>query len=172
MNIASIGDYNAYQFNDGYADVIGVVKGTPAAVDQVVARPALITNPTLTDLVDQLPEDQRYSYTFSGSAQEIDHILVNRNLLSRLSRFAIARNNADFPEVYRNDPDRPERVSDHDMPVAYFNLTNPVTILNASIAAKFGPAGARQWTLAIQNPGLTASNNTIVNNCARIVVKP
>jgi hypothetical protein len=30
------------------------------------------------------------------------------------------RNGADFPESYRNDATRPERVSDHDMPVAYF----------------------------------------------------
>jgi hypothetical protein len=29
---------------------------------------------------------------------------------------------ADFPEVYRNDPNRPERVSDHDPFVAYFSL--------------------------------------------------
>ena len=166
VNIVSIGDYNAYQFNDGYADVIGVIEGTPTTVDQVVAKPALITNPALTDLVDTLAQDQRYSYTFSGSAQEIDHILVNPNLLSRLNRFSIARNNADFPEVFRNDATRPERVSDHDMPVAYFNIATPESTLTASLTAKFGQSSTRQWTLAIKNPNATASNNTTVNSFA------
>src|SRR5439155_22972212 len=34
--------------------------------------------------------------------------------------FTYARNDADFPESLRADPTRPERISDHDMPVAYF----------------------------------------------------
>ncbi len=165
VNIASIGDYNAYQFNDGYVDVIGVVKGSPVPVNQVVAPPVVITNPVLTDLVDTLAASQRYSYTFGGSAQEIDHILVNPNLLSRLSRFAIARNDADFPEIYRNDPNRPERISDHDMPVAYFTLAAPPpSALGASITAKSGPSNARQWTLTVTNPGSTPSANTAVNS--------
>ena len=34
----------------------------------------------------------------------------------------MARNGADFPETFRNDETRPERLSDHDMPVAYFQI--------------------------------------------------
>jgi len=145
LNLISIGDYNAFQFSDGYADVIGVVKGTPVATDQVVVPPVTITNPPLMDLIDAAPADQRYSYSFSGTAQEIDHMLVNANMAPRLNRYAVARNNADFPEVYRNDPNRPERISDHDMPVAYFTLplTHTITV-NAS------PAG----------PSFMVDNNT------------
>jgi uncharacterized protein len=130
LNLISIGDYNAFQFSDGYADVIGVVKGTPVPADQVVVPPKTITNPPLTDLIDTASAGERYSYSFSGSAQEIDHMLVNANMAPRLSRYAVARNNADFPEVYRNDSNRPERVSDHDMPVAYFTLplTHTITV--------------------------------------------
>jgi predicted extracellular nuclease len=128
LYLVSIGDYNAFQFNDGYADVMGVVKGTPAPVNQVVTPPATITNPPLTDLIDTAPADQRYSYTFNGNAQELDHILVNSNMAPRVSRYAVARNDADFPEVYRNDPNRPERISDHDMPVAYLTLPNAADV--------------------------------------------
>ncbi len=120
--IVSVGDYNAYEVSDGYADVMGVVRGTPVPADQVVTPPATITNPALTDLVASAPADHRYSYTYSGTAQVLDHVLVNPNMAGRLSRFAYARNGADFPEVFRNDPNRPERLSDHDMPVAYFTL--------------------------------------------------
>src|SRR5260370_13409567 len=123
VNIMSIGDYNVFQFNDGYVDVLGVVKGNPVPANQVVVAPVPgITNPPLTDLVDTASADQRYSYSFNGSAQELDHILINRNLASRLSRYSVARNDADFREFFRNDPNRPERISDHDMPVAYFTV--------------------------------------------------
>jgi predicted extracellular nuclease len=121
-SIVSIGDYNAYQFSDGYADIMGAIKGTPAPADQVVLASPSLVSPSLTDLVDTAPAEERYSYSFNGSAQELDHILVNTNMLQRLSRYAVARNGADFPEVYRNDPNRPERLSDHDWPAAYFTM--------------------------------------------------
>ena len=35
--IVLVGDFNAFEFSDGYVDVIGAVTGTPAPVDQVAA---------------------------------------------------------------------------------------------------------------------------------------
>ncbi|HUS05177.1 MAG TPA: lamin tail domain-containing protein [Bryobacteraceae bacterium] len=122
-NIISIGDYNAFQFNDGYADVIGTIKGTPAPASQVVLSTPDVVNPDLLNLTDTLPMDQNYSYVFGGNTQTLEHILVNENLRRRLSRYVIARNNADFPETYRNDSSRTERISDHDNPVAYFTFS-------------------------------------------------
>src|ERR1700753_2755306 len=67
-------------------------------------------------------------------------------MMASFSRYAVARNDADFPEVFRNDPNRPERISDHDMPVSYFFLpepTPPVLHLPANITAEAtSPAGA------------------------------
>jgi predicted extracellular nuclease len=129
--IISVGDYNAFQFSDGYVDVIGAIKGAPTPAANVVLATADLVNPNLTDLVDTHALDQRYSYSFSGSAQVLDHILVNEKALATKSRFAIARVDADFPEIYRNDANRPERISDHDAPVAYFlftDVTPPVAI--------------------------------------------
>ena len=129
--IISVGDYNAFQFSDGYIDVISAIKGDPAPASNVVLATVDLVNPNLTDLVDTHTPAQRYSYSFAGSAQVLDHILVNEKALAVKSRFAIARVDADFPEVYRNDPNRPERISDHDAPVAYFlfaDVTPPVAI--------------------------------------------
>jgi hypothetical protein len=51
----------------------------------------------------------------------------------RFSRLHYARVNADFPEIYRGDETRPERLSDHDPAVAYFFFPNaPVLQLNGS----------------------------------------
>jgi len=123
-NIVSVGDYNAYQFSDGYVDTVGVIKGNPALADQVVLAGPRLVSPTLTDLIDTdlISLSQRYSYTFSGSAQAIDHIIVNNNMLSRATGFSYARIDADFPDSLRNDPTRPERVSDHDPAEASFSL--------------------------------------------------
>lgn len=151
--IISVGDYNAFQVNDGYVDVIGTIKGTPAPPDQVVLASGDLVNPDLTDLVDTLPESQRYSYTFDGNAQVLDHILVNNRALAILNRFAYARNNADFPLVYYADPMRPERLSDHDMPVAYLSLTTPVVPGNVLIS-EFrlqGPNGINDEFIELYN---------------------
>jgi uncharacterized protein len=145
-NVISVCDCNAFEFSDGYVDVIGTILGHPAPADQVVLASPDLVDPDFTDLVTTLPHDQQYSYDFNGSHQVLDHVVVSQTLLAKLSRFAIARNDADFPEVFRNDPNRPERISDHDMPVAYFTLpepTPPVLHLPANITAEAtSPGGA------------------------------
>ena len=127
-NVVSVGDYNAYSVSDGFVDVIGTIIGNPTPADQVVLASPDLVEPNLTDLVTLAPPDQQYSYSFDGNAESLDHILVTRGMLARLSRFATARNNADFPEAFRNDPTRPERISDHDMPVSYFALPAPLPV--------------------------------------------
>ncbi|MBI3654219.1 MAG: HYR domain-containing protein [Acidobacteria bacterium] len=123
-NIISIGDYNAFQFNDGLGDSIGTIKGTPTPANQVVLASSDLVNPDLVDLIELMstPADQKYSFCFDGNAQALDHELVNQPLMNAFSRFAYARVNGDFPEVYRSDATRPERISDHDAAVAYFTL--------------------------------------------------
>ncbi len=120
--IISVGDYNAFQFNDGYVDSIGTIKGTPTPADQVILASDDLVNPDLTDLLDYLPASERYSFSFDGNAQVLDHELVNNNMLTILNRVAYARNNADFPQIYYQDFTRPERLSDHDIAVSYFAL--------------------------------------------------
>ncbi len=152
-NVVSVGDYNAYSVNDGYVDVIGTIIGNPTPADQVTLASPDLVEPNLTDLVMLAPPDQQYSYSFDGNAETLDHILVSRGIMSRLSRFSTARNNADFPETFRNDASRPERISDHDMPVAYFTLPAPLPVqVNTS---------ARPFILGTQlNIGTATVTNT------------
>ena len=117
------GDFNAFQFNDGYNDLIGILKGKP---DPNVVTPSKTVYSTgLIDLIDHIDPKNRYSYTFDGSAQALDHILVNKPMRERLLKFGYARVDADFPLVYANDATRPERVSDHDAPVVFLSLDEP-----------------------------------------------
>ena len=127
------------------------------------------TSSILTSLIwsTTLPHDQQYSYDFNGSHQVLDHVVVSQSFLAKLSRFAIARNDADFPEVFRNDPNRSERISDHDMPVAYFTLpeaTPPVLHLPANITAEAtSPAGA---IVSYNATATDARDTNVVVNCA------
>ncbi len=120
--IALVGDFNAFQFNDGIMDVIGTIKGTPALKDSVFIASEDLLNPDLTDLVDVIKPIQQYSYSFDGNAQVLDHFLVTPALKKYVRGFGYARINADFPEIYRNDPNRVERFSDHDAAVAFFTF--------------------------------------------------
>ena len=142
--VISIGDYNAYQFNDGYTDPVSVIKGTPTADDEMVvdASPDLV-NPDFINLTDTLPADQRYSFIFEGTPQAIDHFIVNTVANSFLQRYHIARNNADFPEgpLFAGNATRPERNSDHDMPVGYFKFPKAATTTTVAAAtAVFSPS--------------------------------
>lgn len=112
--IISVGDYNAFQFNDGLVDAMGTIKGSPAPADQVVLPSGDLVNPDLIDLGDFVAAAEHYSYVFEGSAQELDHVPITQNLLGRFTRLGYARANVDFPEIYRNDATRPECLTDHD----------------------------------------------------------
>jgi hypothetical protein len=134
--IVSVGDYNAFEFSDGYTDPIGTLKGTPTPGNQVVVSdsPDLV-NPDFVNLTDGLPAAQRYSFVFEGTPQALDHVLANDVAHGLLQRYIVARANADFPHHadagLSINASRPEASSDHDMPVAYFAFPgSPVVTLN------------------------------------------
>jgi predicted extracellular nuclease len=165
--IVSLGDYNAYEFNDGTADVIGTVEGTPAPANQVLVPSTGVVNPTLTELsTAYLPASARYTYTFNGSAQSLDHILVNPNVLSRIAQFSIGHLNADFPVIYRNDITRPERLSDHDPEVVYLSLPAASDVTSQTSVARSGlvynrATGRYSGTVTVKNTSASTINGPL-----------
>ena len=120
--ILAIGDLNAFEFSDGYVDVVGTIRGRPAPRDQVVAPTRDALDADLINPIDFRPADQRYSYVFDGTAQTLDHMLASDSLLARVAAFMHVRGNADSPEVWRSDAARPERISDHDPALVYIRF--------------------------------------------------
>ncbi|HEU4767966.1 MAG TPA: hypothetical protein VFS77_11345, partial [Pyrinomonadaceae bacterium] len=175
--VISIGDYNAYQFNDGYTDPVATIKGMPTADDQVVVdeSPDLV-NPNFINLTDSLPADQQYSFIFEGTPQAIDHFIINSAAASILQRYHVARNNSDFPEgaLFAGDATRPERNSDHDMPVGYFKFPNAATTTTVSDATAIYSASNQSVTLTANVSGpATINEGTVtftVTNAANAVV--
>ncbi len=126
-NIILVGDFNAFEFNDGYVDLINGIRGVPAVPGQsVVSVNDNLSAATLENMLGLLPAPQRYSYSFQGSAQTLDHILFTPSLSNRIGRVAYPRLAADFPAQYAADASRVERMTDHDPAMIYLLGAEPV----------------------------------------------
>jgi predicted extracellular nuclease len=156
-NLVVLGDMNAFEFNDGLVDVIGTLKGSPAPPDQVTEPSVDRWDYELFDLAESLPAQERYSYVFDGSAQVLDHLLVNQAMRDRLTRFTYSRSNSDFPESFESDFSSATRISDHDAAVAYFApLADLSVAADALSPVEAGTAVALQIT--VNNRGDTATD--------------
>ncbi|KAF0813030.1 hypothetical protein IGB42_02426 [Andreprevotia sp. IGB-42] len=85
-----LGDLNDFQFSDA----VGKLKATG-----------------LVDLIETLPENERYTYVFEGNSQVLDHILASANLAAR----------AEYDAVHTNS-EFADQTSDHDPEVARFAI--------------------------------------------------
>ena len=146
-----VGDFNAFEFSDGYVDVIGTIAGTPAAADTVVLPTADLVTPDLINLVTWVPPTQRYSYVFEGSAQVLDHGLITQNLSRLVSRVTFSRSNVDQPESLRGDETTPARLSDHDGMVVGFAAGTPA--VQVSVAGVTTSGTSVTVTLRLRNAG-------------------
>ncbi|WP_188310302.1 lamin tail domain-containing protein [Arenimonas fontis] len=129
-----IGDYNAFEFSDGYVDVIGIISGKPAPANEVLVPGDSAVTVPLTNLLETVPAEQRYSYVFEGNTQSLDHALVNAAALASAdAQLYHARVNADFAADLAADPTVPVRSSDHDPLVAELMVPR---FLDADLAVK------------------------------------
>ncbi|MBX7185203.1 MAG: cadherin-like beta sandwich domain-containing protein, partial [Vicinamibacteria bacterium] len=152
-HIILVGDFNAFEFNDGYGDTMNVIAGTPPPDNQTVVPGDGIdlVSPDLVNLSSTAAPSERYSYVFDGNAQSLDHALINAALSSDTlaRREEHPRINGDFPETARNSTVSVTRLSDHDPIVTFFrvasflsgnaNLSN-MTLSSGTLAPAFAPA--------------------------------
>ena len=136
--IVLVGDFNAFEFNDGLGDSMGVIDGTPSPDNQtaVPGDGIDLVNPDFTNLFSTAPAADCYSFVFDGNAQSLDHILVNTVVMgsTMARREEHARINSDFPATDRNDIESATRLADHDPIVAYFSVAAfPVELIEFSI---------------------------------------
>lgn len=92
-----LGDFNAFEFSDGYVDVIGQITGSPDPAGALLPASELV-DPPLETAVLGLDPGLRYSYVYRGSAEVLDHALVNRNLAPLVRGLSYSRGNADAPD--------------------------------------------------------------------------
>jgi hypothetical protein len=117
--IVVTGDFNAFEFSDGFVDVVGLISGDLDPNGAIQAGHADLVEPNLVDQVSSLPPAERYSFIFGGSAQVLDHMLTTANLNDYVRELQYARGNADAPAAFQSDPLTPLRMSDHDGEVLF-----------------------------------------------------
>jgi hypothetical protein len=113
LRLVAIGDFNAFQFTDGYVDVMGQVTGNPDPAGALIPATDEV-NPDLTNQTFNEPVDQRYSFVFDGSAQALDHGVTSQGLAPFLRGVEHSRGNSDAPFSFDADPNTPLRSADHD----------------------------------------------------------
>ncbi|WP_211315933.1 endonuclease [Oceanobacillus chungangensis] len=84
-NIVSVGDFNDYQFTDA----LKIHEGEH-----------------MTNMINKVEDQDRYTYLFQGNSQVLDHILVSNNIVEE-TEIDILHINADFTDMAG-------RASDHD----------------------------------------------------------
>ncbi|SCC21518.1 2',3'-cyclic-nucleotide 2'-phosphodiesterase/5'-or 3'-nucleotidase, 5'-nucleotidase family [[Bacillus] enclensis] len=97
-NVVVLGDLNDFEFSNPLQKLKGDV---------------------LTNLVETLPENERYTYTYQGNAQVLDHMLVS-NRLAADAEFDIVNFNSPYMEEHG-------RASDHDALVAQLDFAEEET---------------------------------------------
>ncbi len=125
LRLVVTGDFNAFEFTDGYVDAVGVITGDFVPMDNLVCDTEDCTGLPDNDLFDEalaLPAGDRYSFIFGGNAQVLDHALTSVGLSAEISGFEYGRGNADAYAALLSDvtpANLPLRSSDHDGLVVY-----------------------------------------------------
>ena len=116
-----IGDFNDYEFSDGYVDAIGHIKGDFNPADALLSGMDFVS-PNLVNVVETVPTDDRYSFIFRQNAQVLDHALLSTEAMKIFVSMQYGRGNADAAEVQQDDPMAGFAVSDHDGLVVYLSV--------------------------------------------------
>ncbi len=137
----SVGDFNAYQFTDGYVDAVGQIAGSFTPSDNLLSGPDLVS-PDLTKQVLSLPAEEQYSFIFDGSAQVLDHMLTSQAV--KPTGLQYGRGNSDAAETLIEDDATPLRSSDHDGLVLYLDVVPPAITITGSPSKLWPPHHAYQ----------------------------
>jgi|GEM_PF-1283129 len=108
-----IGDYNAFQFTDGYVDVVGQITGQAIEAENLLWEEPLFSAAPLTQAVQTLADDDQYSYVFRGIAQILDNAIMNDVGLMNMMDFQFVRGQADANNDFEMN-NTSVRSSDHD----------------------------------------------------------
>ncbi|MEO7777855.1 MAG: endonuclease/exonuclease/phosphatase family protein, partial [Fibrobacteria bacterium] len=125
--VVLLGDFNDFEFSNPLV----ALKGS-----------------NLVDLMETLPENERYSYVYEGNSQALDHILVSRN---------IALNPATVYDVVHVNSEFADQVSDHEPQRACFDR-GPIS--DAGLSAQAALQGASQGLFGVAVP-LAATAPTV-----------
>jgi predicted extracellular nuclease len=159
-HIVLLGDFNAFEFSDGYADVMGIVSGAAEPESQVLTfLPSPIVVPLLNGNSLIPNKANRYSYLFDGNLQTLDHVVINEAAVMSAADMEVdhARINAEFGVHHFGIAGTALRVSDHD-PVRLRVTPSNFRRADLGVTASASPpsvavGGTASFTATVSNAG-------------------
>jgi len=129
VRLVVLGDFNAFEFTDGYVDAVSVIEGDFDPLTSLVCSEEVclgdLVEPNLDSQVLGLDPGDRYSFIFRGNAQSLDQALTSVGLDAVMGGAEFGRGNADAAVDLINVATTSLRASDHDGLVLYFDSECP-----------------------------------------------
>ena len=110
-NIVVLGDMNEFEFISPLQILSGTIFSTNGGQDTAPGGDTVLTN-----LIESILEDERYSFIFQGNSQQLDHVLVSDSLLGDAE--------IDIVHVITEFAESDMRASDHDPVLARFTFNS------------------------------------------------
>ncbi len=172
IRLVVAGDFNAFQFTDGYVHVLGQIMGTPATASEALIPGTDVVNPDLSNAVLALPANERYSFVFQGTAQTLDHILVSQKLQPLVTGIQYVRANADAAESFETDATTVLRASDHDGLVLFVKTpptnvaSEPLSVFSYQLAQNY----PNPFSRTAENPATIISFQVPANSSVSLAI--
>ncbi|MEM9219797.1 MAG: endonuclease/exonuclease/phosphatase family protein [Cyanobacteria bacterium P01_F01_bin.150] len=113
-NVVVLGDLNEFEFASPLQILAGTLVSTNGGQDTAGGG-----NTVLTNLINTLPDNERYSFIFQGNSQTLDHILVS-DRLAGIAEVDIVHVNSEFAAAS-------QRASDHEPVLARLSFSQTPT---------------------------------------------
>ena len=176
-NVIVAGNLNAYEYNDGYVDVVGIIDGSPAAATAVTLYQASNTTAPLTDFTTGVPANTRYNIIERGNAAALEHILASATvtdsttapapLASYINAITQPHFSTDYKAIDGNDATTLAGLTPHDGFLVNFAI--PPVPTTASVApaalafANVSPGDRQTLTTTVTNTTPFTSTVNITN---------
>ncbi len=174
-NVIVAGNFNSYEYSDGYVDVMGVITGSPAAARSVTLYQPTSTTGLLIDFTTQVPVKNRYNIIERGNAASLEHILASATvtdpttstapLASYINTVTQPHFSTDYSAVSANDPSTPAGLTPHDGFLVNFAIPPVPT------AASIAPAALGFGDVYISNSktlSTTVTNTTTFTSTVNV----
>jgi hypothetical protein len=178
QNILIAGEYNAYSFSDGFADIVDVVAGTgPPAQGTVAQYESTLTQTPMYNFVKSITvSNSTYNIIENGNARSIEHILCSEtqnssasgSIYSYISAVTQPHWTTDFPAVDANDPTQPAGLTGRDGFVGAFLIppvptTASLTPSTANFGNVFRGAASSATVFTVTNSSTFPSTVNVTN---------
>ncbi|WP_312469698.1 endonuclease [Neobacillus sp.] len=139
-NVVLLGDFNDFEFTK----TIAIAKGNE-----------------MTDMIDKVPANERYNYSYQGNAQVLDQILVTNNMVPNTT-VDILHINSGFMEVHGRASDHDPIIIQTQLKAAGGEILPPVTPPASTKVYNLNGFKTKKLTVTNEGADITVSADSVI----------